>query len=104
MADRRNALKEVGRHLAAARAEAGLTLREVGDRLSVSDPYLSELEHGRRGLSLKRALELLDVLPLERDVFIACVIAARMGDLARFVDHRQLLTMARRALDEETAA
>lgn len=38
-----------GARLRALRAERGMTLRELAQRLEVSSAYLSALEHGKRG-------------------------------------------------------
>ncbi|NCC35589.1 MAG: XRE family transcriptional regulator, partial [Chloroflexia bacterium] len=46
----------IGQRLAHARAEAGLTLRELGARLNWDHSTLSSYETGRRSLSLPRLI------------------------------------------------
>lgn len=40
--------KAIGKAMQAAREKAGLTLREVGERIGYSTGYISDLEHGRK--------------------------------------------------------
>jgi plasmid maintenance system antidote protein VapI len=44
--------KRVGAHLQRLRAEAGLSLRQLGLRADVSANYLSEAERGRRSVTI----------------------------------------------------
>lgn len=41
-----------------AREKAGLTQLEVAKKLNISDSYLSQLENGRRKLSLQMAIDI----------------------------------------------
>ncbi|PDV96814.1 helix-turn-helix domain-containing protein [Candidatus Chloroploca asiatica] len=52
----------IGQRLAHARAEAGLTLRELGARLNWDHSTLSSYETGRRSLSLPRLIALAHAL------------------------------------------
>jgi transcriptional regulator with XRE-family HTH domain len=47
----------LGKALSAIRESEGESLAEFGQRLGVSRSHLSDLEHGRRSLSLQRASE-----------------------------------------------
>jgi HTH-type transcriptional regulator/antitoxin HipB len=55
---------DLGRFLARAREEQGLTQQALADQLGVSRRYLSEIENGKPGLFTERlfqAMRLLDV-------------------------------------------
>ena len=53
---------ETGRRAQKERKKAGLSLREVARRMGVSAPYVSDLERGRRGWDLQRAIRYVTAL------------------------------------------
>ena len=61
-----------------AREKAGLTQLEVAKKLKISDSFLSQLENGKRRLSLQMALNYSSVLGLTlNDIFLPCNMAKR---------------------------
>jgi AcrR family transcriptional regulator len=54
--------EELGARLRAAREHRGLSLRAVATRIGVSPATMSQLEHGRTGLSVTRLAEIARVL------------------------------------------
>lgn len=57
--------QEFGRTLRARRKEQGLTLEELASVVPCSPRLLSELERGRRGVSISLTFRLLALLGLE---------------------------------------
>lgn len=57
--------QEFGRALRARRKEQGLTLEELASVVPCSTRLLSELERGRRGVSISLTFRLLALLGLE---------------------------------------
>ena len=53
---------ETGRRARVERRKAKLSLREVARRMGVSAPYVSDLELGRRGWDLQRAIRYVTAL------------------------------------------
>ena len=53
---------ETGRRAREARQKAKLSLREVARRMGVSAPYVSDLELGRRGWDIQRAIRCVTAL------------------------------------------
>ncbi len=57
-----------GRRARQARTATGLSLREVARRMSVSAPYLSDLERGRRAWNENRAQRYVEALGTQPDL------------------------------------
>ncbi|EGW39355.1 helix-turn-helix transcriptional regulator [Desulfosporosinus sp. OT] len=56
-----------------AREKAGLTQLEVAKKLKISDSFLSQLENGKRKLSLQMAIDIAEVLGMNpTDIFLPC--------------------------------
>jgi DNA-binding XRE family transcriptional regulator len=53
---------DLGRFLASARAEQGLTQQALADELGVSRRYLSEIENGKPGLYTERLFQAMRLL------------------------------------------
>lgn len=51
--------KEFGRYLKSLRDEKKLTLTELGKRIDYSNPYLSQIETGKKGIPSPKLLKLL---------------------------------------------
>jgi transcriptional regulator with XRE-family HTH domain len=92
--------KTAARRIAAFRAEAGLTLRELGAKSGLSDAYLSRLENGRTGVTLASLARLADVFGTTINAFFAeaeqpvPIVVCRAGEGApyRFRGNRGSLT------------
>lgn len=63
--------KLVGQRLAAARAQAGLTLRELAVQLNWDHSTLSSYETGRRSLNLSRLVAIAQALGRSPAAFLA---------------------------------
>jgi transcriptional regulator with XRE-family HTH domain len=50
---------EFGQYLKELRKKKGLTLTELGDQIGLSNPYLSQIENGKRGIPTADLLEKL---------------------------------------------
>jgi len=72
---------EFGPMLRAARARAGLQMRDAARQAGISAGYLADLEHGRRCPSVAVAAELYRVLALtpEETQFLASTAVAGRG-------------------------
>ncbi len=57
--------EELGSALRARRKEGGLTIAEVADMVGCSPRYISELERGKAGASLRLLLSLMNELGLQ---------------------------------------
>ena len=53
----------IGQTIRVARKAAGMSIRELADRIGVSGPYIHDLEHDRRRLSSERWQMLVEALP-----------------------------------------
>jgi len=54
-----------------AREKAGLTQLEVAKKLNISDSFLSQLENGKRKLSLQMAINIAKALGMDpSDIFL----------------------------------
>ncbi|MFZ2964360.1 MAG: helix-turn-helix transcriptional regulator [Rhodoglobus sp.] len=60
--------RDLGRVIRRVREQHSLTQRELADRLSVSQRYLSELENGRPKIADERYFDLLRLLGLTMTV------------------------------------
>lgn len=60
--------RDLGRVIRRVREQHSLTQRELADRLSVSQRYLSELENGRPRIADERYFDLLRLLGLTMTV------------------------------------
>jgi len=58
---------EVGQHVAKLRMARGITQTQLAETLDVSPSYISCIEHGKRGLSMKRIVEIADALDASCD-------------------------------------
>jgi transcriptional regulator with XRE-family HTH domain len=80
----------VGAALRRIRQDQGLTLREVADAASISMPYLSEVERGRKepssevlaGICRALGLTLVDLLDEARDEAVVVDLATRRHEVA----------------------
>jgi transcriptional regulator with XRE-family HTH domain len=80
----------VGAALRRIRQDQGLTLREVAEAASVSMPYLSEVERGRKepssevlaGICRALGLTLVDLLDEARDEAVVVDLATRRDEVA----------------------
>ena len=54
--------QRIGRNIAVARTDAGLTQRQVADRLKVGQELISRWEHGKINLGIRQLLRLARVL------------------------------------------
>lgn len=62
--------------LKAAREEAGLTQAEIASILGISNSFYSQLENGKRRLSLKMALDIAAILKkTPNELFLPCDLA-----------------------------
>jgi len=67
--------------LKAARKAAGLTQVEIAKRLGISDSFYSQLENGKRRLSLKMALDIAAILKkTPNELFLPCDLAKCQGE------------------------
>ena len=58
-------LRTVGNRLRDARARAGLTQKQLGDRAAVKQSYIYELERGRTNITLNTLVKMVDVLGMD---------------------------------------
>ena len=58
-------LRMVGIRLRGARARAGLTQKQLGDRAGVKQSYIFELERGRTNITLNTLVKMADVLEMD---------------------------------------
>ena len=58
-------LRTVGDRLREARARAGLTQKQLGDRAGVKQSYIYELERGQTNISLNTLVKMADVLRMD---------------------------------------
>jgi transcriptional regulator with XRE-family HTH domain len=58
-------LRTVGNRLRDARARAGLTQKQLGDRAAVKQSYIYELERGRTNITLNTLVKMADVLGMD---------------------------------------
>ena len=63
--------EEIGVHLKKARTQAGLSLREVGDRCGIAASYLSNLERGGSSPTLATLTKILHALGSDLETFFA---------------------------------
>jgi len=63
--------RSFGAYLRAQRQAARLTLRELADRANISNPYLSQLEHGLHQPSVAVIRSLADALNLSAEILLA---------------------------------
>lgn len=56
---------DLGRFLAAARTEQGLTQQTLAEELGVSRRYLSEIENGKPGLYTERLFQAMRLLGIQ---------------------------------------
>jgi HTH-type transcriptional regulator / antitoxin HipB len=56
---------DLGRFLAAARVELGITQQALADELGVSRRYLSEIENGKPGLYTERLFQAMRLLGVQ---------------------------------------
>ena len=63
-------VSKFGERLRQARIEAGLNQRELGERLNVSDSYITNLEKGQRNVNQLRLAEITKVLGCSADYLL----------------------------------
>jgi ribosome-binding protein aMBF1 (putative translation factor) len=61
---------EVGAMVRAGRFKAGLTQKELADKLEILPHHVSEMEHGKRSVSKKMAQKLGKIFNLDYRVFL----------------------------------
>jgi transcriptional regulator with XRE-family HTH domain len=70
----------LGRALSALRESEGESLAQFAQRLGVSRSHLSDLEHGRRTLSLQRASEFAHALGQNEAQFVRLALQDQVRD------------------------
>ena len=55
-------LKQVGQRIAELRRGLGLTQKALAERLGISAPYMSQMEHGSENLTLRTMVKLAAAL------------------------------------------
>lgn len=61
---------EIGAMVRAGRFKAGLTQRELADKLEILPHHVSEMEHGKRPVSIKMAKKLGALFKLDYRLFL----------------------------------
>ena len=70
MADVISITKQVGTHIRDIRKSKGVTQRELGERLGISEVAVNRYEAGNQNLTLKTLQKIVDVLDVELTVTI----------------------------------
>jgi transcriptional regulator with XRE-family HTH domain len=102
-------LRTVGNRLREARARAGLTQKQLGDRAGVKQSYIFELERGRTNITLNTLVKMADVLGMDvRDLLpqtgptpLSLVVLERLLDVC---DRIASILSARQKQDAELLA
>jgi transcriptional regulator with XRE-family HTH domain len=63
--------EEIGRRLRTIRLERGLSQTELADKLGVTQPNISAVEIGRRGITIQQLVKLCRVLHVSPDEILA---------------------------------
>jgi transcriptional regulator with XRE-family HTH domain len=70
----------LGGALSALRESEGESLSEFAERLGVSRPHLSDIEHGRRAVSLERAARFATALGQHQPQFVRLALQDQVRD------------------------
>ena len=64
-------LQRIGKHINKLRTDRGLSLRQMGTRANVSPTYLSEVERGKRSLSIDFLLRMAHCFDIPVTAFLS---------------------------------
>jgi len=83
--------KEMGRRVRVRREEKGLSRETLADKLGVTSQFVADIEHGNKGISIKKLYALCQILDVPADYILAGAFGPEEEDVAGSMAREELM-------------